>query len=626
MNKIVVFNKFVYALIFSMISTLVFIVDFAPVNPAYLVEDIAIYRFISEIHIAMDNYNGISVILWIFIFYFYFSVYFDGKTNRKKSIFLILISIIISIFTIICKSYSYDNTLNVIYSSNVQILKTVVFFIGYVLIYYAIFKKISTLKLDLSIFKKKNKFIVDKINKHPVITSFILIMLMWLPWMIISYPGLSNADTMDQLNQFFHQDNSWTIKTINLLSPDVYINKHHSVFHTVVIGVILKLGNELVSYRFGAAIFVFLQVILLAISFSFMIKYMRNRKVNNLIILWSILFVGLNPIVVTYAICAVKDTPNAIFNMLYVLFLLQIVRNFDSIYKSKLRVILLLVTILMVLLLRNNGIYTFLLSFPWLLLIYRKRWKKIMLTFMIPLVIFGLYDKVLLPSLNVSDGSIREALSVPMLQLARVVRDKPDAFTDEDIEKIDAVFNFKLMKRRYDPYISDEIKDGYNKDAADEELKSFFGVWFKYLKKYPIIYVESVVNSTYWYFYPAGNRDIFYLVSSWGRQYIYNIHCLDIFSTLRGVINKLLRIYYDLPFFMNKVAYFDWVLIISCFYIIRKKKYKYLIPMSALIAVLLSCLASPLNGSYRYILPIIFSLPVILSIDYIVYRECKNSD
>lgn len=627
MNKVVKFNKFVYALIFSMISTLVFIVDFVPVNPAYLVEDIEVYKFLTEINISLDNYNGISVILWIFIFYFYFTTYFDGKNNKKKSIFLILIAIVASIFTIVCKSYSYDNKLNIIWFSKVQIVKTIVFFIGYILIYYALFKKISNVKLDLSIFKKKTEFIVNKINKHPFITVFILLILIWLPWMVISYPGISNADTMDQLNQFFHRDNSWTIKTINLLSPDVYINKHHSVFHTVVMGVILKLGNELVSYRFGAGVFIFLQVILMAISFSVMIKYMKNNKINSLIILWSILFVGFNPIVVTYVICAVKDTPNAVFNMLYVIFLLQIVRNFDSVYKSKLRLILLLVTILMVLVLRNNGIYTFLLSFPWLLLIYRKYWKKIMLTFMIPLVIFGLYDKVLLSSLNVSDGSIREALSVPVMQLSRVVRDKPDAFTDEDIEKIDIVFDFDRVRGHYDPYVSDGVKEGYNKDATDDDLKSFFGVWFKYLKKYPNIYVESVVNSTFWYFYPGGNRDAFYLINSWDSlKDNYNLKCIPMFSTIRGVVNKLLYIYYDLPFFMNKVAYFDWILIISCFYIIRKKKYKYLIPLSALIAVLLSCLASPLNGSYRYILPIIFSLPIILSIDYIVYRECNNSD
>ena len=624
-NKIVLFNKYVYSFIFSIISTLLFVVDFTPVNPAFLAEDNVIYNFLTEIYIAVDSYNGISVILWFLIFYFYLNVYFDGEKYKKKNLFLTIIAIIVSIFTIVCKSYTIDNTLNAIYSSSVQIVKTIVFFVGYIMIYYALLKKVSTLKFNLNIFKKKTEFIVDKINKYPIISSLVLIFLMWLPWIIISYPGLSNADTMDQLNQFFHQDKSWTIKTINLLSEDVYINKHHSVFHTVVMGLIFKLGKELISFTFGAGIFIILQVILLGILFSFMIKYMKKIKVNNLIILWSIFFVGLNPIVVTYAICAVKDTPNAIFNMLYVLYLLQIVRNFDSVYKNKWRLVGLLVTIMLILLLRNNGIYTFLLSFPWLFLIYKKYWKKIMLTLLIPLVIFGLYDKVLLPSLNVSDGSIREALSVPMMQLARVIRDKPEDFTVEDKKNIDAVFDFEIMEKEYDPYISDGVKDGYKIDATDEELKSFFGVWLKYLKKYPMIYVESVINSTYWYFYPDGNRDVLYLMSGWGRDYIYDIECISMFSILRGVVNKLLHFYYKLPFFMNKVAYFDWILILSSFYIFKKKKYKYLVPLSALIAVLLSCLASPLNGSYRYVLPIIFSMPVILSINYIVYRESKES-
>lgn len=624
-NKIDVFNKYLYVFIFSIISTLVFIVDYAPVNPAFLVEGNVIYRFLTEIYISIENYNGISVVLWIFIFYFYFNVYLNGEKNKKKCLFLIIISIIFSVFTIISKCYVLDNTLNAISSSSVQILKTVIFFIGYVLIYYALLKKISNLKINLNILKKKTKFIIDKINKHPIITSFIFILLMWLPWIIISFPGLSNGDTIDQMDQFFHQSESWTIESINLLSEDVYINKHHSVFHTVIMGLILKFGNWLFSYTLGAGIFIFLQVLLLAFIFSFMIKYMKQIKTNKLIMLWSVLFVGLNPIVICYAICAVKDTPNAIFNMLYVIFLLQIVRNFDSIYKNKWRVVGLLVTILMVLLFRNNGIYTILFSFPLLLLIYKKYFKKIIFTLIIPLVIFGLYDKVMLPSLNVSDGSPREVLSIPVMQVARLVRDKPDVFTEKDKESINAVFNFELMSVKYDPNISDDIKNQYKLDATSEDMKLFFGVWFKYLKKYPGIYIESFINSTYWYFYPYGNRDAMYLAVGWGRvDDIYSIDCISAFSTIRVIVNKLLYLYYRLPFFLNKVAYFDWILLGSCFYIIKKKKYKYLIPLSALMAVLLSCLASPLNGSYRYILPIIYSVPVIFAIDYIVYKECKN--
>lgn len=627
-NKMDIFNKYLYVFIFSVISTLVFIVDFAPVDRAFLVDGNVIYRFLTEIFISIDNYNGISVILWIFIFYFYFNVYFNGEKDKKKNLFLIIISIVFSIFTIVSKCYVLDNTLNAIYSSSVQIIKTVIFFVGYIIIYYALLKKFLSFKFDLNIvnkIKKKTEFIIEKINDHPIITSFILILIMWLPLIIISYPGLSNGDTIDQLDQFFHQDKSWSANSINLLSEDVYINKHHSVLHTVVMGLILKFGNELISYTFGAGIFIILQVILLVFIFSFMIKYMNRIKINSLIILWSIFFVGVNPIVVTYAICALKDTPNAIFNMLYVIFLLQIVRNFDSIYRNKWRLVCLIITILLVMLLRNNGIYTFLLSFPWLLLIYKKYWKKIILTLVIPLMIFGLYDNVLLPSLNVSDGSPKEVLSIPVMQVARVIRDKSEVFTDEDKSNINAVFNFEMMEKRYDPSISDDVKNEYKIDTTSDDMKLFFDVWFKYLKKYPNIYVESFVNSTYWYFYPYGNRDELYLAAGWGRvDDIYGIDCIPMFSIVRGSINRLLHIYYRLPFFLNKVAYFDWILIGSCFYIIKKKKYKYLIPLSALIAVLLSCLASPLNGSYRYILPIVYSVPILFAIDYVVYRECKE--
>lgn len=90
----------------------------------------------------------------------------------------------------------------------------------------------------------------------------------------------------------------------------------------------------------------------------------------------SILFIGLTPTIAAYAITAIKDTPNAIFTLLYVVFLLQIVRNYDSIFKSKIRLILLLITMLLVLMLRNNGFFTIILSFPFLIIKYKEKWKK----------------------------------------------------------------------------------------------------------------------------------------------------------------------------------------------------------------------------------------------------------
>ena len=63
---------------------------------------------------------------------------------------------------------------------------------------------------------------------------------MWLPSIVFVYPGLSTGDTFDELCQFFHQD-TWSVESINLINEDVYINKHHSVLHTIVIGFIYNI-------------------------------------------------------------------------------------------------------------------------------------------------------------------------------------------------------------------------------------------------------------------------------------------------------------------------------------------------------------------------------------------------
>lgn len=625
MNKFNKFNKYLYTIVFSMITVLVFLIDFKAYEPIYLTSDVAHVNFLAEIYFSISGFDIIHVILWLFIAYCYYNIYFcSEKYDKKRSIVYIVLSLFFTILTIVSKSYSIDNTLNTLYSSNAQILKTFIYFVGFYLMYYAIIKMFVTFRLDGNVFKKKT-LILKEINDHPVRTSIILIGLLWLPYIILSFPGISNGDTVDQLGQFFHTEDTWSIKSINLLNKDVYINKHHSVLHTVVMGTIFKLGRDLGSFTYGAGLYTIFQVMLLLVILSFMIKYMRKINVNSFIILFSVLFIGLNPIVATYAVTAVKDTPNAIFTLLYVIFLLEIVRNFDSVYKHKFRIIVFLVVILLILMLRNNGIFVILLSFPWLFLIYKKSWKKLLLTLFIPIIVFGLYDKVLLPSFDVSNGSIREVLSIPVMQVARVVRDKEEAFSDEDIEIINKVFDFETMKREYDPNISDGIKEKYNKNATDEDLKLFFGLWFKYLKKYPLIYVESFVNSTYGYFFPRQNKDEMFMFDYFfPKNNYFDIESLCDFGTVRKPVNTLLEIYYRLPFFMNKVAYYDWVLIFSCFYIINKKKYRYLIPLSPLLSVLLVCLASPLNSSLRYILPIVFSFPIILVIDYLVYKECKK--
>jgi len=625
MNKINKANKIVYTIIFSIMTILVFIIKFEYQKFVHDPSSNMLVAYFYELSASFNDFDIMYVSLWAFIGYFYYHTYFDGTKYDKKKLFYTIIAIIFTLITLVGKSYLVDDTLSTLYKNGIQVLKMIIFAFGYYFMYYAIIKKVASIKFGELISKKKTTFLEEKINNHPVLTSFVIIGILWLPVIIISLPGLSNGDTMDILSQYFHQDTSWSVESINLLNEDVYINKHHSVFHTVITGLIFSLGKSISSFRLGAIIYTVLQVLLLLSIFAFSIKYMKKIKIPNLVILLSILFLGLNPIIVTHAICTIKDTPNAIFNLLYVIFLLQIVRNYDSVFKNKFRLLMFIITILLVLLLRNNGIYTVILSFPFLLFIYKDKWKKILLTLMVPLLIFGTFNKVILPSLDVTDGSVREVLTIPFMQLARVAKYKTDDFTEEDIEKINKVLGFEEMQFLYASGIADGVKGLYNKDATKEELTDFFGVWFKYFKKYPLIYIESFVCSTYGYFFPEFNNAILHLYDyKFAEVSYFDMKSFSIFEPVRTIGNFFIDIYFRLPLLSNKVAYYDWLLIFSAIYVIRKKKYKYLVPLTPLFAVLLSCLASPVNGSYRYILPIIFSTPIIISIIYLTYQESKN--
>lgn len=636
MKKLEKINKVLYTIIFGTFTLLIFIMHITQQNISFYEEYTNTYKFFKEMSLSIKQFDVMYLSLGIFIYYAYYNIYFDGQKLGKKSFINSIIAILITFITIIGKSYNMDNTLGIIFNTPAQTVKCILLGIGYYFMYYAIIKKVSSINFDNFIEKnitnKKKNPRLEKIKKiisdYQILISLTIILLGWLPYIILYFPGASTGDTFDSLMQFFHQDNSWSIKTIDLLSEKVYINKHHPPFFTVILGLVFKLGKYFGSFTIGAFIYTILQISLLLIVFGFMLRYMKNHNVPLWIRNASTLFISLTPSIAAYAISAIKDTPSAIFTTLYTIFLLQIVKNYNSIFKSKIRTLVLIIVIMLVLLLRNNGIYTIMLSFPFLIILYKNKWKKLALILVVCLSIFGIYDKVLLPKLNVTDGSIKEVLTIPFMQVARLAHFYPDAITKEDQKIISKVMDYEGIKLYYEPDLADSVKDRYKKDCTKEELKDYFKVWFKYLKKHPKVYIESLINSTYGYFFPEAGEPFAYLAvdSRVGPDTYINISPIVGFKENRETIVMYNEILAKIPFtslFLH-VAFYDWFLIFSCLYIIIQKKYKYLIPMLPLLSVLLVCLASPINGSFRYILPIVFSIPVILLIDYFVYIESKN--
>ena len=81
---------------------------------------------------------------------------------------------------------------------------------------------------------------------------------------------------------------------------------------------------------------------------------------------------------------------------------------------------------------------------------------------------------------------------------------------------------------------------------------------------------------------------------------IYNIH-----KSIRDL--PVIGMIYSVGFHID-------FLLVSIGYLIYKKKYKKITILMPLLVTLLICIASPINGHWRYALPIIMSVPITISI------------
>ncbi len=72
------------------------------------------------------------------------------------------------------------------------------------------------------------------------------------------------------------------------------------------------------------------------------------------------------------------------------------------------------------------------------------------------------------------------------------------------------------------------------------------------------------------------------------------------------------------------VGFHVWILLLSTGYVFYKKQYKSLIGLIPCISVLLTCLASPVNGYWRYALPIIMSCPITIAIMFNIADKSSN--
>lgn len=555
------------------------------------------------------------VVLAILLFVFY-KKYF---AKFKRRVTYNIIAIIFSLLMVFGYSYDVVHNASLVLGDISLILFSILKGVGY----YVLFNTSIHLLDDVIKNKEINNIRLPKIfnlfDKHPFLFSFIVILICYLPYIIAFYPVIINYDAANQIKEVMGIHTRY-MDSVVLLNPNVYITNFNPIIHTFLIGGLFKVGYLLGNVNFGMFLYSIIQVTIVISVFAYSIYYLNKIKVNKLLIFVVLGIYSLVPLFPFYAMTAVKDV---IFSSLVFLY---IIKMYDIIkYKQTVKdYILFALLILLVILFRNNGIYTIILSLPFLLIFKKEIRIPILIILVFNISMYVGYNKVLLPSFEIANTSIREVLSVPFQQTARYAKYYGDEISLEDKEIIDKVLGYEDLGERYDPDLSDPVKNKFNKYTTDEELKEYFTVWLKYLFKRPVVYIDATINNIYGYFYP--NTSAWYIYSDLnhklpeaGFDYHYNG-----LSGLRLILTGYGEAFPYIPIIgtIANIGMVVWIHILLVGVLIVNKMKKYIVLLLPSLSFILVCMVGPANTYFRYILPCVFALPVILCI---LYNELKKS-
>ena len=436
------------------------------------------------------------------------------------------------------------------------------------------------------------------------------------------YPAIMAYDVIPQLDQ---------IKISGYTT-------HHPLIHTLLLSACLKLGEWLPfvqnADRAGLALYSLLQMTVMAGSFAYVYVFLRQRKVNRYLCYFYVLCVAFYP---THGMLAVSITKDSIYAVLVMLFAVWV---YDAVTRSREETLsvgwLAVYTVITVLLLlfRNNSIYAWVLFLAVYAVAMRKSsgYRRMMAAHAIAFLLYlGAGVGMTIGAGATSDTYAREMLSVPTQQIARVVAYHEAELSEEDFERIEAVWGEDNLPE-YVPAIADRSKRDISNEP--EVIKNLASLWLDLGRRYPGEYVKAFLlkNKGMWYLedtsylfdvysYTKGYLQITY--PSDQQEYIealvpgyYRHQKLQLLQSLYryfGAVDAVWRFIPPLAVIMQP-AFYCYMLLYYILICIGLKRYKRLIPIVYLVALTGTLLLGPCV-LVRYVYPVMLAITALVLAD-----------
>ncbi len=541
-------------------------------------------------------------------------------------------------------SYQEKGTWNLVMGSGLNVTRAILAFGGYFfLLYFAIVYvysgldyvscKENTKTEGTKVYKYK---IVEKymyyLHKRPFVVIICTMLICYLPYMILSYPGIFMGDTNAYITQWYGQ-----AMYPQMVSDSVSVSNHHPVVYTALFSLFVTIGKELLgSANLGVFFNSIIQTLSLCAVISSILAFGVRKNISNKSILVCLAYFCISPRIQHYLFLNTKDIMFTACLCLYMYLVYLKLGDFTECTKKYYFVAVL--SALGIFFFRNEGVYILLFS-AFLVLVFYKKKRKMTLVFLgAVLAVNFLWNSVLLPVCEVTPSSKREVLSLPFQQTARYLRDFPEEVTEEEKEAISQILEYDSLAELYNPNLSDSVKATYKFESTDEDFRKYIKVWAQMFLKHPDVYIEATFNNKYQYLYPSPTIYYTYDVSNnWMVELDHimeknghkkmEVHYPASLERLRYVYEWVREELLNIPIWsmLSMTITYTWSLILLVFYLIRKKKIGMICAVSPLIVIFGVSLLGPANGEYfRYLFPYAVCMPLFILLAAYDSKLCRT--
>ena len=527
----------------------------------------------------------------------------------------LVLPMILGLIVVLGRSASGFGNLSGVFETVPFLIRSILAAAGFGIIFRYVFALMEAGLEYVCVSRNEKKILAGFFGKHIYRNVIILLMILWLPIMILNYPGNHNADFIGQLMQ---------------TTGDMPWSEHHPIILTAFIGMFFGAFKAVFgNYDLALFTWILLQSLGLAAALSLTLSYLKKKGAGQELLLTVLAVYVLTPIYSNIATTAIKDVPFAAACIWYCILTVRYYEDVSAFMKDRSLLIKIIIASALICICRNNGsIIVFVNGI--VMCVYglnkarsddkkdiKNLVRKTLFFLILPIGLYTAMSSGIKAYVHAESDGLKEMLSIPMQQTALTLTRFEDELTAEEISSINALFgNYKDMIESYDPFISDPVKQYYDTGASPAVVSGYLKTWFKMFFKHPGTYIESFFMSTYGWFDPETDTSVRYELDS---EYFTKT---GLFEGADELLIYFYRYIDRISFFgmLQSPGLWTWVMLLL---IRRRKDNLHLYPMQLI--TLLVCMAGPCFMKHaRYAFPIMFTIPFLMGYEGILTAGEKN--